>query len=323
VTLVDRIDLQTILDEQDLNLSGLVDPQHSVASGKLRGVDALIVGQILEGKVVMEIKRSGHGESTYQDGYRREPNPDHIKAATELDACIAELEHSRRHLAEAEARLARYRHVPPASPEEEARRRKAQADVDEAKQRLVNAAANVGTARIRLGSIPPEMLVPNMVLHQYPIQTFTKTAKVNCMVKMLDTATGELIVAERLEGQHAQSDRVIAGEPYRNVPEDPLELSDDAAMLERASDPAITRLRQVLTQACTKHGHRFAVQMRQAQAAGDTLQAVDSGVKYLFAYPTGHEQTKAMLDFIRKYLGDEASLIDIRAILRTHCHILQ
>jgi curli biogenesis system outer membrane secretion channel CsgG len=323
VTVVDRIDLQTILDEQDLNLSGLIDPAHSVAGGKLRGVDALIVGQVLEGRVVVENKRAGHGESTYQDGYRPAPNPDYVQAAKELDAAITALEHARQRLAEAEARLARYRHIDPANPEEVARRHKAEADVDEASQRLINAAADVGAARIRVGSIPPEVLVPNMVKYQYPIQTFTKTARVSCMVKVLDTATGELIAAERIEGQHAESDRVIAGEPHRNVPEDPLELSDDDAMLERASDPAITRLRQVLTQACAKHGLRFAIRMHQAEAAGDVEQAVDAGVKYLFAYPTGHEQTNAMVDFLRKYLGDEAGLIDIRQLLRTHCHVLQ
>ena len=158
-----------------------------------------------------------------------------MHAAKELDGAIAELEHARKRLAEAEARLARYRNIDPADTEEMARKRKAQADVDEAKQRLVNAASNVTTARMRLAAIPPEVLVPNMVKYQYPIQTFTKTAKVNGMIKLLDTATGELIVAERLEGRHDESDRVISGDPQRNVPEDPLALSDDATMLERAS----------------------------------------------------------------------------------------
>jgi hypothetical protein len=317
---VDRIDLQTTLDEQDL--SAIVGPSRPVADGKLYGVDAVIVGEILEGKVAIESKRAGQGESTYQDGYRTEPNPDHMHAAKELDAAIAELEHARKRLAEAEARLARYRHTDPADSEEAAKKRKAQADVDEAKQRLVNAATNVSTARIRLGAIPPEVLVPNMVKYQYPIQTYTKSAKISCMIKMLDTATGELIVAERLEGQHAESDRVISGDPYRNVPDDPLELSEDAAMLERADDPAITRLKQVLDQACAKHGHRFAVQMRQAEAAGDLERGVDCSMKYLFAYPGHNDQTNAMVDFLRKYLGEEASLIDIRSLLRTHCQIL-
>ncbi len=321
VTVIERFDLQTSLG-QELVTSGTTGAVRREANRELNGLDAILVGQILEGDVVVESKRSGQGESTYQDGYRPEPNPDYVHAARELDKAIAELEHARTRLAEAEARLARYRNTDPADAEEMARKRKAQADVDEAKQRLVNAASDVTTARIRLGAIPPEVLVPNMVKYQYPIQTFTKTAKVNGMIKLLDTATGELITAERLEGRYEESDRVVSGDPQRNVPDDPLALSDDDTTLERASDPAITRLRQVLSQACEKHGHRFAVEMHRAESAGDTIRAVDNSIKYLFAYPAGNEQTAYMIDYLRKYLGDESSLIDIRQLLRTHCHVL-
>ena len=322
VTLVERFDLQMILDEQNLDASGLVGPSRDVTTDALQGVDALIAGQILEGRVVLDSKLAGYGESTYQNGYRPEPNPDHIHAAKEFDATVQELEHARQRLAEAEARLARYRHVNPDNPDEVEARRRAQVELDEAKQYLIHAASNVGAAKMRLAQIPPEVLVPNMVQCQYPIQTFTKTAKVSGMIKMLDVATGELIMAERLEGQYAESDRVISGDPQRNVPDDPPELSDDAAMLERAAEPAITRLRQVLSQACTKHGRRFAVQMQRAEASGDMERAVDGSIKYLFAYPAGDEQAARMIDFLRKYLGDENSLIDIRQLLRTHCHVL-
>jgi hypothetical protein len=322
VTVVERPDLQRILDEQDLSMSKRIDPQARAAAGELRGVDALIVGQILSARVTTENKREGYGESTYQDGYRPEPNPDHVHAAGELDAAIQELERARQRLAEAEARLARYGHVNPDDPGEVAAKRKAEADVDEAKLRLAHAATNVGAARMQLAAIPPEVLVPNMVQHRYPIETFTKTARITAMLKMLDAATGEVLVAERLEGQYAESDRVIAGNPARNVPEDPLTLPDDALTLERASDPAITRLRQVLDQACAKRGYRFLVRMQRTEAAGDVELAADSAVRYLFAYPNGDDQTARMLDFLRKYLGDEDSLIDLRQLLRTHCRVL-
>ena len=62
--------------------------------------------------------------------------------------------------------------------------------------------------------------------------------------------------------------------------------------------------------------------MQQAEATGDMERAVDNSIKYLFAYPAGDEQTTRMIDFLRKYLGDEGSLIDIRQLLRTHCHVL-
>lgn len=323
VMVVERIDLQAILGEQDFSASGRIDPQSAVASGGLQGVDALIVGQVLEGKVASESKQTGHGESVYQDGYRREPNPDHVQAAGVLDAAIKELEHSRRRLDEAEARLARFRHVDPGNPDEIARMRKAQADVDEAKRRLVNAAADVGAARMRLASIPPEVLVPNMVKHEYPIETFTWTARVVCMVKMLDTATGEVLIAERVEGQASQSDRMVQADPYRNVPEDPLVLPSETTLLEAAVNAATVRLKQTLEQACAKHGQRFLSRMQRGQASGDTVQAMDNSIKYLFAYPAGDGHTNAIVDSLRKYLADEDGLIDVRAMLRTYCHVLQ
>jgi hypothetical protein len=50
--------------------------------------------------------------------------------------------------------------------------------------------------------------------------------------------------------------------------------------------------------------------------------AADAAVKYLFAYPKGGPQTNTMVNTVRQYLGAEDDLIDIRALLRTHCHVL-
>lgn len=323
VMLVERADLQAILDEQELSTSEDLDPRFRTPAGSLQGIDAMIVGEILEAKIATESRETGHGESTYQDGYRSEPNPDYVHATARLDATLHELERARRQLAEAEARLARYKRVDPRDAEEMARKRKAQAAADEAKQRLANAAEDVGVARLRVAAIPPEVLMPNMVEYRYPIETFTRRTKVTFMLKMLDAATGEVTIAERLEGQHAQSDRVISGDPQRNVPDDPLDFPADATLLEAAANTSVSKLKRVLGTACMKHGERFAAEMRRAEAAGDTTHAVDGSIKYLFAYPAGHEDTNRMLGYLRAYLADEDGLVDIRGLLQTHCHLLQ
>jgi hypothetical protein len=293
-----------------------------VAAGKRPDVDAVIVGQVLEGKVTSESKVTGQGESVYQDGYRRQPNPDRVPAASALDAAVQELERCRHQLAEAEAGLERFQRIDPRNPEEVAKRRKAQAQVDEAKRHLMRAAEDVGAAKVRLASIPPELLVPNMVKHRYPIETFTWTAKVVCMIKMLDTATGEVLCAERAEGQESRSDRAVAADPARNVPEDPLVLPSGSTLLEAAANAALVKIRQTLSQACARHGQRFLSTMQRAEASGDTVRAVDNGIKYLFAYPTGDTQVNAIVDSLRRYLAKEDGLLDVRAILRTHCHVL-
>jgi len=181
----------------------------------------------------------------------------------------------------------------------------------------------VGAAKVRLASIPPEVLVPNMVKYQYPIETFTWTARVACLVKMLDATTGEVFLAERLDGRAEQSDAMVQPDAYRNVPEDPLVLPSESTLLETAANSVIAKLRQVLSQACTKHGQRFLVAMQRAEAAGDSIGAVDNGIKYLFAYPSGNAHANAIVESLRKYLADEDGLIDVRAMLRTHCHVLR
>ncbi|MBN2447426.1 MAG: hypothetical protein JXO22_11900, partial [Phycisphaerae bacterium] len=287
------------------------------------GDDAVLAGQVLDSRVTSETKQTGQGESVYQDGFRPEPNPDHVQATAEVDAAVNELEHARGVLAEAEARLARYDRANPADPDAQARKRRAQADVAEARQRLVNAATKLGTAQLRAAATPREVLVPNMVKHTYPIQTVTWTAQISCMVKLLDSATGELLLAERIEGRQAASDEFVSADPARNVQEDPLELPDDAKLLEATANLMMGKLRQILDTACSKHGYRFVTQVQQAKAAGDAIAAVDGCVKYLFAYPTRAAETDAMLSYLRSYLGSEDELVDLRGLLQTHCHVLQ
>lgn len=323
VVVVERIDLRMILGDGNLNAIERFDSESGTAANALQGIDALIAGEVLESRVTSENKRTGYGESVYQDGYRPEPNPEHIQAAHDLDEAIGRLEQARVRLAEAEERLARFRYVDPHDPREMERLHRARAEVDEARRHLEHAAAEVGVARMRLGAIPPEVLVPNMVKHQYPIETFTWTARVACLVKMLDVVTGEVLLAERLDGRAEQSDNMVQADPYRNVPEDPLVLASESALLETAANSVIAKLRQTLSQACAKHGQRFLVQMQRAEASGDSIGAVDGGIKYLFAYPAGNDQANAIVESLRRYLADEDGLIDVRAMLRAHCHVLQ
>ncbi|MBN2129148.1 MAG: hypothetical protein JW741_06610 [Sedimentisphaerales bacterium] len=283
--------------------------------------DAVFIGQVLESRVIQETKQTGEGQSTYQDGFRAEPNPDYVQAAAEVDAALADLERSRLRLGEAEARLARYEHADPDDATAQARKRQARAEVAEWRQRLVNAATDVGVTELHLAATPQEVLVPNMVQHTYPIQTVTWTARVHCMLKMTDAATGELMLAEGFEVSHERSDHFVAADPARNVPEDPLEMPDDATLIQEAVKSLAGKLKRPLEAVCKKHGHRFVVRMQRAQDAGAAGEAVDNAVKYLFAYPAGYEQTDKMVRFLRSYLGAEDELIDVRKPLREHCQL--
>ncbi len=314
VALVEGPDMQTTFAQGDSQLT--------VEAAIEDGVDAFVSGQVLDVQVTSENRRTGYGESIYQDGYRPEPNPDYLLAAGEVDRAMEELEQARKRLARAEARLARYDRVDPRNPEEMARKRRAREDVAQARRHLVNAAADVAAARLRMAGTPQEVLVPNMVSYQYPIQTVTMTARVACMLKMQDADTGELILAERLEGKQVRSDRFVQADPARNVPEDPLEFPSDSTLLEAAENEAIGKLKQSLNAACKKHGRRFMAQMQRAEAAGDAAQVADSCIKTLFAYPIVCENTDKAVTSLTNCLGQENDLVDIQGLLRAHCHLL-
>lgn len=322
IVLVERTDLQAALDERDLSASGFGGVRSRVPADRLHGIDAIILGQIIDSRIIEETRQTGHGHSIYQDGYRPEPNPDYVAAAAKVDAALDRLRAAQARLADAEAHLARYDHVHPGDVEAMARKRKARADVDEARQRLANAATNLGIAQVRLAATPRDVMVPNMVEYEYPVNTVTRTARIGCMVKMLDTATGELILAETIDGRHAHSDDVVAADPARNVPADPLELPDDLTLIEEAAAEAIVKLNRSLGMAARKHGDRFLVQMRHAETAGDMVRAADNCVKYLFAYPVRGDQTDRMMSFLRKYLGNEDGLVDVRGLLQTHGRLM-
>ena len=313
VVLLERNDPQTVLDNPSAT---------ALPAATSQGIDAHLVGEILDSKIVTQTKEVGRGESTYQDGYRAEPNPDYVEAAARADDALHDLEQARRRLAEAEARLARYGNADPGDTRAQDRKQRAEADVAEARRRLVDAATRVGLAQARLAATPPEVLVPNMVKHEFPVEEVTWTATITCLIKMLDAATGALILAEQVEGRHVQSDRMVAADPERNVPEDPLELPDDRLLLEAAAKSVTAKLKPSLDAAVTRHGQRFATARRRAEAAGDVTGAVDNAVKYLFAYPKGAEHTNAMVDYLRRYLGEEDTLLDLRELLRAHCQVL-
>ena len=322
IVLVERTDLQMIIDERDLSASGLVRARSRMQADKLHGVDALILGRIIDSRIIEQVRHTGHGESIYQDGYRPEPNPDHVAAAAEADAAIERFKRAQGRLTDAKARLARYDHVNPQDGKAMARRRKARADVAEARQRLEGAATKLGIAQVRLAATPRDVMVPNMVAYEYPVDTVTRTARIGCIIKILDTATGELILAETVDGRHAHSDDVVAPDPARNVPADPLELPDDLTLIEDAAAEATVKLKHALSTAARQHGNRFLVQMRHAETAGDMVRAVDNCIKYLFARPIRHDQTDKMMRLLRKYLGNEDGLVDVRGLLRTHGRLL-
>ena len=284
--------------------------------------DAVIEGELLTLDLFEETQVKAHGHSEYQDGMRPTANPDYVAAKEEADLALADLDRARERLAMAKKRRALSARPDPNDAEAVRRARKAEADVVEAQERTVTAATNLAIASTKVTATPQEVLVPNIVSYEYPIHTVDKSARLVCLVKMTDTQTGGMLLAERVEAQWSQSDTVIQGIPERNVPDDPLELEDDRTFYDQAIEAMEDRLGNILQVGLKKHSERFVKAFKDAQASGDRSLAVDQGLKYLFAHPVGHEHTHAMTEYLHTYLGQEDGLLDITSLLRKHCRIL-
>ncbi len=282
---------------------------------------ATLVGEVLECRIATDTRHAGEGESVYQDGFRREPNPEHGKAEAEAGAALKDLEQAQGRLRDAEEELARWEHADRNDREAMARKRKADAAVAEAKQHVAQAATRTGIAQGRLAATPRDVLVPNMVKHHFPIETMAWTAHLAAQVRMIDADTGELLLADRLEGESGYSDRFVAADPRRNVPEDPLVLPDNERLFELAAGSMIAKMKQAISAACAQHGQRFIVQMQRARDAGDRQRAADASMKYLFAYPEGNAETSGMINFLHSYLADEDTLVNMQSLLQTHCRL--
>jgi tetratricopeptide (TPR) repeat protein len=313
---------------QPANVGIVIRTDRQTAPEELRPGRAVLTGQVIDCQVATETRHTGDGESVYQDGFRREPNPEHAKAAAELDAAMKDVEGARHRLEDAEAELAKLDHPDGDRPDRDdpdarIRRRRAEAAVAEAREHLTAAATRAGMAQGRLAATPRDVLVPNMVRYHFPIQTLVWNAHVTIMVKLIDLDTGESILADRIEGAGAYSDRFVAADPARNVAEDPLVLPDTERLLQTAAVSVADKLRQSISSACDHQGRRFVIQMQRAQDAGDTTRAADMSMKYLFTYPTGSAETSRMINYLHSYLGEEDTLVDMQRVLQTHCRVMR
>lgn len=60
VTVIDRANLQQILKEQNIGLSGILDTQGNYQVGKISGVDYLIVGEVSQGMVTKNLEQKAY-----------------------------------------------------------------------------------------------------------------------------------------------------------------------------------------------------------------------------------------------------------------------
>lgn len=320
VMFMERMDLNKVMDELNFNITDMVDPEFRIERGKLKGVDALVVGQILENKVLSTSKTT-YGNTKYQSGTKMVSNPEYPPAEREYKSAIYELERAHNKLAAVRRHA---RHIISSGEEEHSvgEQIAAEAAVSKAQKDVNRAESRSRIAQNRLNMTPRQVSVPRILPHTYPIQHITKTAKVGLFIKVLDTMTGSILFSDRVVGKYEESDKYVEGDSVRNVVADPLNLPSDTAMLDKATVQLIANMNNSLELASKKHGQRFVSNMRIAEKIGDSERAVENCIRYLFAYPVGSDHTNKMTSYLESLISAEKDLIDLDRLLQKHCHVL-
>ncbi|MBW8017507.1 MAG: hypothetical protein FVQ82_15110 [Planctomycetes bacterium] len=321
VLFMDRMDLASVMEELNLNITDMVDPEFRIESGKLKGIDALVIGHMLENKVLTTSKTT-YRKTEYQSGTKMIANPKYQPVERVYKTAMYNLRRAELRLADARANLRACRHDHEDDKYSAAEQAIRLIAVNKARKNVAAAESKAHIAQNRLNMTPQQISVPRILPHTYPVQYITMTSKISLSIKVLDTMTGSIIFTDRIVGKYAESDNFVKGDSVRNVVADPLDLPDDAAMADKAMEKVIVKMNSSLELASKKHGQRFVANMRQAEKIGDSERAVENCIRYLFAYPVGSDHTNKMISYLESLISAEKDLVDLNKLLQRHCHVL-
>lgn len=281
ISVMDRADLDRVLAEQNLSATDLIDPTFAVIAGKLRGVNAIIVGQLSLLSIGQD-KTSSNGSSNYQSGTRMVENPGYGFAEMSRNVVARNVAEMERDLAQSQQQLREVSYMP-ATPQRNEYLSFVRRAIADKSQRLESARRALAAEEARLASVPRMVQEPVILSHSYPVYHFKKTARMKVSVKMVDTETGEVLWSEPIDGLAEVSDRMIQPDPLHNVDGDPLDLPDDQEMRNRCVMNALERMRPAVRKALKDYGERYRTFASKSESLGHRDDALDQYVNYLFS----------------------------------------
>ena len=324
VSIVDRGALERILRDINLHISDIIAVEFRLEPGRIKEVDALLMGQILQRKITTE-KATSNGISTYRSGTRLAPNPAYEQVRANVAAAANELKRAREKLRTARREASRFP-VPPPPDEPPARRKRRR----EAMQRLARAEKQVADARHALehaeavqDRTPRHIRIPIRIEYHYPIAHVTKTASLVCFLKVVDSVTGEILLAEEITGQYSATDQTIVGDIIHNVPSDPLTIGSDDYLTDQAIIAALDKLHHSIHHVLQEHSRRFVILQSKAASTGDEETAVEAGMKYLFAHPVAAKDTDKMLNYLQQIAQkrNQGIRVDLKPLLHQYVSV--
>jgi len=283
--IVDRVHLSTILEEQKLSSAGIIEDATKISFGKIRGVDALIVANVVE----YNFKTNEYAESKskrYKSGTRRVPNPAYETALREYEDAQDDYDDAK----EEERRLKRSGNSLAAS---------------------LNSLAAAGS-RIVLSVTERELRETprylNESVHSYwsfNVYNVQKQGVVRTGVRVIDTTTGKVLFSDTITKDISVRDRYI-DRPNRDagVYEDRLELPSDFDIKKDLIKESTNDISKKLVDFLSNFGLKYYFMAEQAVKREDTDTAIENYIRFLISDPkSAMQQEGTAIEFIRKNRG--------------------
>lgn len=226
IYLVEREELKKILQEQKLSLQEIVDLETAIPAGKIKGVNMVVLGKVLQLDVETSTSKDSRTK-TYRSGYESKRNHRYIELERKIRGKKEEMEDRK---STTEAFVRSYK-----GPREAIPRIIAQAN--ESIRILGNQLSRLQSELSRTSEYIQEPVYNNW---PYVVLQYRKVASCRISYRVIDTATGKVLKSGITEKESYDSDEVIENSnPSIGLYADPLEIISDTEMKTRVLNRAI------------------------------------------------------------------------------------
>ncbi len=268
----DREELNKILSEQKLSMSGLIDSESAVSAGRLKGVNALVTGKLLSVKVTTDVSAEPKTKE-YKSGTRQKRNPAYDQAVNNVNEWQKTVESSKK-------------------------------NASKNNWGYLAAVTGLSTAQTTLKNTPKFIDDPVYSKWNYKVITHKKKALVKISCRLLDTETGMVLYNDIVDEEFSVKSSTVEN-PYPDigVHAKALDIASDDELQDKAISVATQKTTDRLFESLSKAGYKFYAAAEKAKAQGNITDAVENYMNFLFSIPEAsqgykeeREQTKRILE---------------------------
>ena len=334
--IIEREKLDRILTEQSLALQDIINPDTTVPIGKIKGINALVLGKILN-YGVDTTQTAENLTKRYQSGTRQELNPEYIKAQQEYKITTEDQASLNRELSQLQLQQQYHDQMADIYQQRSdylsdlADRQSGLGSIkigtrsiDEGLkslshrgQSMFGAAAQVGMSLAKLFSdfekseaeqklreTPPTIEVPVYSNWHYTVRHVKKEAIMEVSCKVIDISTGMVSFSDKVVNKIGDEDDMVDNvNESAGVYADPLEISSDQELKNKVLEETISEIADRIIKSFRDYGSRYYFLGKELETV-NTEEAIEHFVEFLLSgYPVIDDKVREATNFIFKKKG--------------------